>query len=184
MSLRWPSVILLMLRMHTEYLVSGEEFQACWLPVHLKQQLCMLQQYQPQLKSLLYNYGNGGSVTAEHGFGSDPLEVYAGLQRLREHDFFHRYPCFWKHPSWWWCPLQRSSTVFCITNKCLFTACIYDWCPAWSSLLHFACTFGSVIVIHVSFQQRNVPCTLRSTSLGTATRYWTRNSCVRKVCAC
>ena len=129
MSLRWPSVILLMLRMHTEYLVSGEEFQTCWLPVYLKQQLCMLQQYQPHLKSLLYNCGNGGSVTAEHGFGSDPLEAYAELQCLREHDFFHRYPCFWKHPSWWWCPLQRSSTVFCITNKCLFTACMIDAQP-------------------------------------------------------
>ena len=36
--------------------------------------------------------GNGGTVTAEHGFGSDPLEAYAEVQCLRECDFVHRYP--------------------------------------------------------------------------------------------
>lgn len=80
--------------------------------------------------------------------------------------------------------LFREALLYFVSlTKCLFTACMTDAQPDHLSfILHVQ--FGSVIAIHVSFQQRNVPCTLQSTSLGTATRYWTHNSCVCKVCAC
>ena len=34
----------------------------------------------------------GGTLTEEHGYGTDPLTGFQGLQQLRERDFYQRYP--------------------------------------------------------------------------------------------